>query len=385
MIAPLAPYGIRGVLWYQGEANVNQFQDRDIYQFKLRALARGWRQKWGDSELPFHIAQLPNFASTPSWSEIRLAQLNSLSESNFNMAVLIDVGNDRDIHPTNKMDPGARMAKLALANDFGQTIDYSGPLFREAIIEGNQIRVKFDHLAGGLYVGTKNFAEPVAEVAGPLQNFEIAGSDHKFVAADAVIDGDTVLVSSAAVADPVHVRYCYASAPNGANKLYNRADLPASPFSTHQTYELDVLSGSGDVVAVEPGTVHSISADAAEAGFVFDRWIGPAGIIEDVNASSTNVTMPVHDVYIFASYRPSGDGTFSVAVTGGSGAGSSQAGSVINIKADAPGANQVFERWVGDATGLINASAPETTFRMPASNVALTATFRAMDSVGVDN
>lgn len=381
-IAPLAPYGVRGAVWYQGEANANQFRDRDIYQFKLRALARGWRAHWDQDSFSFHIAQLPNFLTPASWPELREAQLDSLTEPNFSLAVLIDVGDDNDIHPINKIDPGQRLGKLALAKDLGQNINYSGPLFREAVVEGNQIRVIFDHAESGLYVGTKNFVDPVVEVAGPLQNFEIAGSDKNFVAADAVIDGDTVLVSSPSVADPLYVRYCYTSAPTGANKLYNSADLPAAPFNTYRTYEIDVLSGAGDVVGAEPGSVHAITADAADPGFAFDRWIGPAGVVGDVNAASTNVTMPAHDVYLLASYRTAGDDVHTVAVNGGSGSGSSQAGSIINIKADAPSPNQNFDRWTGDTAGLINPNAAETTFRMPASNVTLTATYRTIDSVG---
>ena len=381
-IAPLIPYGIRGAVWYQGEANANQFRDGDIYQYKLRALARGWRERWGQDDFSFHIAQLPNFQTPASWPELREAQLDSLTEPDFSLAVLIDVGDDSDIHPINKIDPGARLAKLALAKDIRQNIDYSSPLFREAVVEGNQIRIIFDHAESGLYVGTKNFVDPVVEVAGPLQNFEIAGSDKIFVSADAVIDGDTVLVSSPSVANPLYVRYCYTSAPVGGNKLYNKGDLPASPFNTYKTYELDVLAGSGDVVGVETGTVHNITADAAETGFVFDRWIGPAGVVQDVNAASTNVTMPEHDVYLFASYRPVGDSIYTVTVTGGSGDGSSQAGSIINIKADAPASNQIFDQWTGDTAGLININAPETTFRMPAGNVTLTATYRTIDSAG---
>jgi hypothetical protein len=308
--------------------------------------------------------------------------LDSLTEPDFSLAVLIDVGDDSNIHPINKIDPGARLAKLALAKDIRQNIDYSSPLFREAVVEGSQIRVIFDHAESGLYVGTKNFVDPVVEVAGQLENFEIAGSDKIFISAEAVIDRDTVLVSSPSIANPVYVRYCYTSAPVGGNKLYNNADLPASPFTSYKTYEMDVLSGSGDVVGVEPGTVHAITADAAEAGSVFDRWIGPAGVVGDVNAASTNVTMPEHDVYLLASYRPVGDSSYTVAVASGSGDGSSQAGSWINIKADAPGPNQIFDRWTGDTAGLVNVNAAETTFRMPANNVTLTASYRTIDSVG---
>jgi hypothetical protein len=381
-IASLVPYGIRGAVWYQGEANANVLRDRDIYQYKLRALARGWRERWGQDDFSFHIAQLPNFQTPASWPELREAQLDSLTEPDFSLAVLIDVGDDSDIHPINKIDPGARLAKLALAKDMGLNIDYSGPLFHETVVEGNQIRVIYDHAENGLYVGTKSFVDPVVAVAGPLQNFEIAGTDKNFVPADAVIDGDTVLVSSPSVTNPVYVRYCYTSAPAGGNKLYNAADLPASPFTSYKTYEIDVLSGSGDVEGVEPGTVHAITADTAEGGFVFDRWIGPAGVVGDVNAASTNVTMPEHDVYLLASYRPVGDSVYTLAVTSGSGDGTSQAGSLINIKADEPGPNQVFDRWTGDTAGLINVTAADTTFRMPASNVALTATYRTVDSVG---
>ena len=236
MVYPLIPYAIRGVIWYQGEANAG---DSDYYH-KMRALISGWRQAWGQGDFPFYYVQLANYqhdARQPSgdgayWANLRQCQLKALAITNTGMAVAIDIGGE-DIHPKNKFDVGERLANWALARDYGQTnIVVSGPLYREMKIEGNRIRLFFDHLGGGLMIGEKNGREPTREAKnGKLQRFAVAGEDRQWVWADAAIDGDSVLVSSPGVPKPVAVRYAYSINPEGCN-LYNRAGLPASPFRT---------------------------------------------------------------------------------------------------------------------------------------------------------
>lgn len=381
MIAPMSPYGVRGTIWYQGEQNAGA-NDGDIYHLKMRALIRGWREKWGQENFSFYWVQLPNFSTDKDWPALRDAQRRALSEPDTGMAITIDVGNDNDIHPTNKEDPGNRLASLALANELGFSNVSSGPLIHTTIVEDDKIRVYFNHAEGGLIVGTKNGSDPVVETAGALQNFEIAGVDKVFVSATATIDGSTVLVSSGSVTSPVYVRYCYTNAPTGGNKLYNQAGIPASPFRTDSDYELEVYDGSGDGTGISVGATVAISADAPESGMVFDRWIGAASAIANVNATSTAVTMPGHDLYLLASYRPSAATSYTINVNSGHGDGTSQEDSIINIEAEAAPAGMIFDHWSGDTATIVNVNAPVTTLRMPAASVTVTAVYKAADSVG---
>jgi sialate O-acetylesterase len=229
MIAPLMPYGIKGAIWYQGENNGN---DGDIYKYKMQALVRGWRKNWGQGDFPFYYVQLTNYNTSADWPGLRNAQTAALSEPNVGMAVTIDVGDYTDIHPRNKYDVGLRLARWALAKDYGKNIVYSSPLYRSTVVEGSQMRVLFDYADSGLFVGEKTGTDVPVETGDALQNFEIAGADKVFVAADAVIDRDSVLVSAASVSRPMYVRYCWASFPSGSNMLYNVAGLPASSFNS---------------------------------------------------------------------------------------------------------------------------------------------------------
>lgn len=375
MIAPMAPYGVCGAIWYQGEQDASS-GDGDIYHSKMQALIRGWRAKWAQENFAFYYVQLCNFSTTNDWAVLREAQRRALSEPDTGMAVTIDVGNDGDIHPTNKKDPGVRLASWALAHEFEQAIVYSSPLYLSSLVEGSQIRVFFEHAEGGLIVGTKSGDNPVVETAGALQNFEIAGSDKVFVSATAVIDGATVLVTNASVTDPVYVRYCFSSAPTGGNKLYNQAGFPASPFRTDAGYELDVYSGSGDATDVEKGTLIAISADGAASGMVFDRWIGAASAIADLNAASTTVTMPAHDLYLVASYRATAEATHSITVTSGHGSGVSKVDSIVMIEAGQAPFGQEFDSWTGDTQVIADVNESSTTVRMPAADVSVTAVYK---------
>lgn len=220
MINPVIPYAIRGVFWYQGESIVGGMNDIKLYPHVQKTLVEEWRKLWGEGDFPFYIVQLAALQNKSNNPWVRQAQATILSLPKTGMVVTIDVGDPKTVHPHNKAPVGDRLTRIALANVYGRKIEYSGPLYASMKIEGSQICLKFTHEGGGL----------VAK-GGPLQWFEIAGADKKFVKADARIDGDTVVVSSPEVSAPVAVRYAWDDYPATAN-LYNGADLPAAPFRT---------------------------------------------------------------------------------------------------------------------------------------------------------
>ena len=237
MIAPVIPYAIRGVIWYQGEANGDEGLS---YFYKTKGLIGSWRQLWGEGDFPFYYVQLANCQRSPGfqapggdgWAPLREAQLQSLAIPNTGMAVTIDIGETENIHPKDKQDVGKRLALWALAKTYGKDLVFSGPLYKSHTVEGDKVRITFDYAGGGLIAGQKNGLEPVKEVpGGKLKWFAIAGQDQVWHWADAVIDGETVLVSSDKVPSPVAIRYAFAMNPEGAN-LYNKEGLPASPFRT---------------------------------------------------------------------------------------------------------------------------------------------------------
>jgi sialate O-acetylesterase len=215
MIAPLLPYAIRGAIWYQGEANSPRARQ---YQTLFPAMIAGWRQAWDQGDFPFLFVQIaPNWEMTP---EIREAQLLSWQKTkNTAMAVTIDCGDAQDIHPTNKKPVGARLALAARALAYGEKIEYSGPVFDSMKTEGAKAMLRFTHLGGGL----------IAE-DGALKGFTIAGPDKVFRPAQAEIVGETLVVTSPEVSQPVAVRYGWANIAEG--NLFNQAGLPATPFRT---------------------------------------------------------------------------------------------------------------------------------------------------------
>jgi sialate O-acetylesterase len=223
MIHPLIPYAIRGVIWYQGESNVG---NASTYKQRLKLFIADLRKHWDNPKMPFYIVQLANYYGThpePIDSRIaavRQAQFETVRETPATgMAVAIDVG-EVGIHPKRKKPVGERLALVALSQTYGMPGEYSGPLYLSARIEGDKMRISFEHTTGGL----------VAK-GGALKQFAIADEDKKFVWADAVINGNTVVVSSPKAPKPVAVRYAWDDNPEGCN-LYNGADLPASPFRT---------------------------------------------------------------------------------------------------------------------------------------------------------
>jgi sialate O-acetylesterase len=217
MITPVIPFSIRGVVWYQGEANVgNGLQ----YADKMKTLIEGWRKDWGN-DFPFYFVQLPSYSYKPGQlPPIWEAQAASLKIPNTGMVVTTDVADLKNIHPGNKFDVGNRLALWALAKDYKKDLVYSGPLYKSMNVKGNKIQLTFAHVGGGL---TSRDGEPLSE-------FEIAGADGKFQPAKAVVEGDTVVVEAKEVASPAQVRFGWHNATNP--NLINKEGLPASPFQT---------------------------------------------------------------------------------------------------------------------------------------------------------
>jgi sialate O-acetylesterase len=225
MISPLTNFGIKGILWYQGESNTN---DPERYEKLLPALISDWRKQWNQGNVPFLFVQLPNFMeanylpSESQWARLRESQLKTLSVPNTGMAVAIDLGEWNDIHPGNKKDVGDRLALAAMKVAYGEkNIIHSGPILKSFEIHDNKIVLSFLHTGSGLI--TNDGEEP--------NQFAIAGSDKKFIWAKAKIEGDKVIVWHDELPNPMYVRYAWADNPDSAN-LYNKEGLPASPFRT---------------------------------------------------------------------------------------------------------------------------------------------------------
>lgn len=225
MVAPLINYTIKGFLWYQGEANTGRAEE---YAKLQPAMIADWRHQWKEGDIPFLYVQLPGFMemnylpSESQWAALRESQLKSLSVPNTGMAVAIDLGEWNDIHPDRKKEVGVRLALAAEKITYGEKdIVYSGPVYQSAVTDGNKIIISFSNTGSGL----------ISNDGEELKQFAIAGADKKFVWANAVIEGDKVVVWSDTVTDPMYVRYAWADNPDGAN-LFNKEGLPASPFRT---------------------------------------------------------------------------------------------------------------------------------------------------------
>ena len=226
MIVPLTKFPIRGVIWYQGETNAPRAWQ---YRTLLPAMIKCWRDAWGQGDFPFlmvQIAPFPNNQPIPkepvesTWAELREAQLlTSQTVPNVGLVVITDLADDRDLHPRHKREVGERLALAAKAMAYSQNIDYSGPTYEKQTVSGDKIILNFKHVGSGLVAAD-----------GDLQGFAIAGEDKKFYNAVARIEGDTVVVSSDQVPNPVAVRYGWADFP--VVNLWNKDGLPACPFRT---------------------------------------------------------------------------------------------------------------------------------------------------------
>ena len=219
MLRPLVPMTFRGAIWYQGESNAARaFQYRTLFP----TLIADWRDTFGRGQLPFLFVQLAAFedkrAHPHAWAELREAQAMTLQVPNTGMACTIDLGVQNNIHPPHKLEVGRRLALQALAATYGKDVVASGPRLSHFTIEGDVIRLHFDHIGGGL-----------VQRGDALRGFEVAGADGVYEAAGARIDGDDVLVGGA-MSEPRHVRYAWRHWPEIS--LFNRAGLPAEPFRT---------------------------------------------------------------------------------------------------------------------------------------------------------
>ena len=227
MVAPLVPYAFQGALWYQGESNS---PTASIYRELMETLITDWRKQFNQGDFPFIYVQLANIgtkydsiaASGGSEAIKREAQMLNLSVPKTAMAVAIDNAdplNMKNVHPKNKQEIARRLVLAARAIAYGENITYSGPLYDKMLVKGNTIQLDFKSVGAGLVCkGDK------------LKGFAIAGEDKKFVWADARIEGNSVIVSSPEIAKPFAVRYGWANNP--PTSLYNKEDLPASPFRT---------------------------------------------------------------------------------------------------------------------------------------------------------
>jgi sialate O-acetylesterase len=226
MINPLIPYAFQGVLWYQGEANVSRAEQ---YKKAFPLMIKDWRTKWGHGDFPFYFVQLSTFnefggnsKKGSKWAELREAQTQTLSLLNTGMAVTTDIGNAKDIHPTNKQDVGKRLAAIALNNLYDKKRVCKGPMYKSMEIKVNQIVLTFDNIGTGLATLDKN---------GILKGFEIAGANKIFYVAKAIINDNKVILSNENVANPVAVHYGWAD-DNTEINLFNKEKFPASPFRT---------------------------------------------------------------------------------------------------------------------------------------------------------
>lgn len=237
LVTPFVGYGIRGMIWYQGESNA---KDGRAYEPKLKSLITGWRKVWNQGNFPVHFVQLPgidestldNPAGGDGRAEIRQAYVEALALENTGMAVTIDVGAKGE-HPPNKYDTGDRLARSVLKNVYGMKDISACPVYKGHKIEGKTVRVSFsDDSKNGLMIAKKEgFLPPVPSPDAKLQWLSIQAKDGTWHWADGKIEGSELIVSNKDVADPIAVRYAYTQHPNG-NILYNKDGMPVSPFST---------------------------------------------------------------------------------------------------------------------------------------------------------
>lgn len=287
MVYPYAPLPAKGLIWYQGENSENTTQSTDSYFLKMKALSQGYKRMLGLDDFAFYFVQLAYWGTVPSnatpvltsggWdADTRIQQANAMALPHAGMASALDIGDTADMHPTDKLDLGERLALWALKNDYGRAItETSGPILKNVTISGNTLICSFDHIGSGLMVGSKTPYVPTAEVVGgTLQKFSISGASGTWYDGTATIVGDTVVVSSASVTTPRRVAYACWQNPVGCN-LYNKNGLPASPFyvdDVNAKYTITATAGSGGSISPAGDTtllkrataLYTITPDAAK-------------------------------------------------------------------------------------------------------------------------
>ncbi|WP_231756346.1 sialate O-acetylesterase [Lignipirellula cremea] len=228
-LSPISRFATRGVIWYQGESNSGVKEDPRDYQHKMRALVNGWRKAFGDKNMPVYFVQLPGSGAGEGWPYLREQQRLAADLPHTGMVVTIDLAG-AGIHPANKIDVGHRLARWALANDYGKEIAFSGPMFERQEIQGDKVVLHFKHAESGLMAATKDgLAAPSETPDAELSHFEVADKSGVWRPATAKIEGKMVVVSSTTVKLPAAVRYACDASPANCN-FYNRAGLPAAPF-----------------------------------------------------------------------------------------------------------------------------------------------------------
>jgi len=278
MIHPLAPYALKGALWYQGENAEIGKQSPDSYFLKMRAMVQGWKQLWGMDDFPFYYVMIANWGELPrsaapvfnagGWdADTRLQQANAMALPHAGCASALDIGDssmgDRTWdgwHPKDKLEVGERLALWALKNDYGRSsLVASGPVLREALVSGDRVVCSFDHVGSGLMVGSKAWYQPTRPTEdAALRRFVIAGADGQWFPANAIIQHDQVLISSPSVREPRRVSYACWQNPEGCN-LYNREGLPAAPFHVEDVtkrYRITASAGAGG--AITPAGTRSL-------------------------------------------------------------------------------------------------------------------------------
>ena len=270
MIAPLIPFGVRGVIWYQGESDS---REPEIYGQLFPSLIQGWRRDW-NAELPFYFVQLANFRASQTepveaegWADIREAQDKALALPKTGRAVATDVGEAKEIHYANKQEVGHRLALIALANQYGEKVEFSGPQYENMSVVSNKIRLNFSH------------AQNLKAADGTLKGFAIAGKNGNWVWADAVIEGNNIVLSSPNAPAPTRARYNWASNPIG--NLTNAAGLPAAPFRTDSAAPTKIAAATK--TATDDGAVDAPDAgDTAQDGqptrtVIYKKTVDAAG------------------------------------------------------------------------------------------------------------
>ncbi|MGE9294499.1 MAG: sialate O-acetylesterase, partial [Puniceicoccales bacterium] len=217
MVHPLLNYPIRGVIWYQAEANSHNDADAQLYATLFPAMIEDWRSRWGQGDFPFLFVQLPGFDGLHGIVEMRKSQTETLSLPNTGMAVAIDLGEKKDIHPKRKLEVGDRLARIALRDVYGQSIVASGPQPESASRDGSTVKLTMQDETGKLLIKGDS-----------LNGFELAGEDGVYYPAQAQLEGMAVVLSSDKVSQPQSIRYAWARYPDAT--LFNAEELPAAPF-----------------------------------------------------------------------------------------------------------------------------------------------------------
>jgi sialate O-acetylesterase len=343
MIAPLAPYGIKGAIWYQGENAEQSVQSPDSYFLKMKAMVQGWKRLWAMDDFPFYYVMIANWGEKPKeaapvlhsggWSaDTRLQQARAMAISHAGCASAMDVGDSSmgartwdGWHPKDKLDVGERLALWALKNDYGHPeIVASGPNLKDVEVLGNTIVCSFDDLGSGLMVGSKKWYKPTEEVAGSkLYGFVIAGNDSRWQAATANIQGNKVILSSPAIAEPHKVSYACWQNPEGCN-LYNKEGLPALPFYVEDVtrhYSITAQAGIGGCIS-PPGTRRFVTSMTA----LYTITPSPGYYVQDVKldgksvGSVCNYTFdPIHSDHVLEANFSKEAPSYTITATVGNG------------------------------------------------------------------